>query len=105
MAKVLDRLTAPRAPSDSVRKHGVEEFHGTSVELGFFMEIIYGDYFCMDHYVFVILSMEKYDLYELYGSVYLSRPDTPTLAKEGARNRIGTLYLHFLDIGGPKSYN
>ena len=32
MARVLDRLTAPRAPSDSVRKHGVEEFHGTSME-------------------------------------------------------------------------
>ena len=32
MARVLDRLTAPRAPSDSVRKHEVEEFHGTSME-------------------------------------------------------------------------
>ena len=32
MARVLDRLMAPRAPSDSVRKHGVEEFHGTSME-------------------------------------------------------------------------
>ena len=32
MARVLDRLTAPRAPSDSVRKYGVEEFHGTSME-------------------------------------------------------------------------
>ena len=32
MAKVLDRLTAPRALSDSIRKHGVEEFHGTSME-------------------------------------------------------------------------
>ena len=32
MARVLDPLTAPRAPSDSVRKHGVEEFHGTSME-------------------------------------------------------------------------
>ena len=32
MARVLDRLTAPRAPSDSIRKHGVEEFHGTSME-------------------------------------------------------------------------
>ena len=32
MARVLDRLTAPQAPSDSVRKHGVEEFHGTSME-------------------------------------------------------------------------
>ena len=32
MARVLDRLTAPRAPIDSVRKHGVEEFHGTSME-------------------------------------------------------------------------
>ena len=32
MARVLDRITAPRAPIDSVRKHGVEEFHGTSLE-------------------------------------------------------------------------
>ena len=32
MARVLDRLTAPRASSDSVRKHRVEEFHGTSME-------------------------------------------------------------------------
>ena len=32
MARVLDRLTAPRAPSDSVRKHGMEEFHGTSMD-------------------------------------------------------------------------
>ena len=32
MARVLDRLTASRAPSDSVRKHGVEELHGTSME-------------------------------------------------------------------------
>ena len=32
MARVLDRLTAPRTSIDSVRKHGVEEFHGTSLE-------------------------------------------------------------------------
>ena len=32
MARVLDRLTAPRAPSDQVGKHRVEEFHGTSME-------------------------------------------------------------------------
>ena len=32
MARVLDRLRAPRAPSDSIGKHGVEEFHGTSME-------------------------------------------------------------------------
>ena len=32
MERVLDRLTDPRALSDSVRKHGVEEFHGTSME-------------------------------------------------------------------------
>ena len=32
MARVLDRITAPRAPIDSVRNHGVEEFHGTSLE-------------------------------------------------------------------------
>ena len=42
MARVLDRLTTPRAPSDSVRKHGVEEFHGTILEdshkAGFWLE-------------------------------------------------------------------
>ena len=32
MARVLDQLTAPRALSDLVRKHGVEEFHGISME-------------------------------------------------------------------------
>ena len=32
MARVLDRLTAPQAPIDYVRKHGVEEFHGTILE-------------------------------------------------------------------------
>ena len=30
MARVLDQLMAPRTPIDSIRKHGVEEFHGTS---------------------------------------------------------------------------
>ena len=32
MARVLDRLTTPRAPIDSIRKHGVEESYGTSLE-------------------------------------------------------------------------
>ena len=32
MARVLDRLTALRASIDSIRKNGVEEFHGTSLE-------------------------------------------------------------------------
>ena len=32
MARVLDQLMAPRTPIDSIRKHGVEEFHGTSLE-------------------------------------------------------------------------
>ena len=32
IARVLDRLTAPRAPIDSIRKHGVEEFHGISLD-------------------------------------------------------------------------
>ena len=32
MARVLDRLTALRASIDSVRKHGVREFHGISLE-------------------------------------------------------------------------
>ena len=32
MARVLDRLMTPRASIDLVRKHGVEEFHGTSLE-------------------------------------------------------------------------
>ena len=32
MARALDRLTAPGALIDSVRKHGVDEFHCTSLE-------------------------------------------------------------------------
>ena len=32
MARVLDRLTSPKAPIDIVRRHGVEEFHGSSME-------------------------------------------------------------------------
>ena len=32
MARVLDRFTAPKAPIDTVRRHGAEEFHGLSME-------------------------------------------------------------------------
>ena len=32
MAQVLDRLTALEAPTDTVRRHGVEGFHGSSME-------------------------------------------------------------------------
>ena len=32
MARVLDRLTTPKAPIDTIRRHGVEEFHGASME-------------------------------------------------------------------------
>ena len=32
MARVLDRLTAPKAPIDTVGRHGVEEFHGLIME-------------------------------------------------------------------------
>ena len=32
MARVLDKLTAPKAPIDTVRRHGAEEFHGSSME-------------------------------------------------------------------------
>ena len=32
MAWVLDQLTALRASIVSIRKHGIEEFHGTSLE-------------------------------------------------------------------------
>ena len=32
MTRVLERLTAPKAPIDMVRRHGVEEFHGTNME-------------------------------------------------------------------------
>ena len=28
----MDRLTAPKAPIDTVRRHGAEEFHGSSME-------------------------------------------------------------------------
>ena len=32
LTRVLDRLTAPKAPIDIVRRHGAEEFHGSSME-------------------------------------------------------------------------
>ena len=32
MAKVLERLTKPRAPTDLLRKHGAEEFTGTTLD-------------------------------------------------------------------------
>ena len=32
MTRVLDRFMTPRAPIYLVRKHGVEEFYGTSLE-------------------------------------------------------------------------
>ena len=32
MAQVLDRLTAPKAPIDTIRRHGAEELHGSSME-------------------------------------------------------------------------
>ena len=32
MARVLDRLTTPKAPIDTVRRHRAEEFHGSSME-------------------------------------------------------------------------
>ena len=32
IARVLDRLTTPIAPIDSIRKHAVKQFHSTSLE-------------------------------------------------------------------------
>ena len=32
MAWVLDRLTSPKAPIDTVRRHGAKEFHRSSME-------------------------------------------------------------------------
>ena len=32
MTRVLERLIASKAPIDMMRRHGVEEFHGTSLE-------------------------------------------------------------------------
>ena len=32
MARVLERLTTPKAPIDMVRRHGFEEFHGSNME-------------------------------------------------------------------------
>ena len=32
MTRVLEILTAPKASIDIVRRHGVEEFHGTNME-------------------------------------------------------------------------
>ena len=31
-ARVLERLTTPKAPIDIVRRHGAEEFHGSNME-------------------------------------------------------------------------
>ena len=32
MARVLERLTTPKAPIDMIRRHGAEEFHGSNME-------------------------------------------------------------------------
>ena len=32
MARVLERLTAPKAPINMIRRHGAEEFHGSNME-------------------------------------------------------------------------
>ena len=32
MARVLERLTVPKAPMDMIRRHGAEEFHGLNME-------------------------------------------------------------------------
>ena len=32
MTQVWERLTAPKAPKDMVRRHGAKEFHGTNME-------------------------------------------------------------------------
>ena len=32
MARVLERLTAPKVPIDMIRRHRVEEFHGSNME-------------------------------------------------------------------------
>ena len=32
MAPVLERLIAPKAPIDMIRRHGAEEFHGSNME-------------------------------------------------------------------------
>ena len=32
MARVLERLTAPKAPIDMVKRHGAEEFYGSNME-------------------------------------------------------------------------
>ena len=32
MAQVLERLIAPKAPIDMIRRHGAEEFHGSNME-------------------------------------------------------------------------
>ena len=32
MARVLERLTAPKAPIDMIRRHGAEESHGSNME-------------------------------------------------------------------------
>ena len=44
MTRVLERLIAPKAPIDMMRRHGAEEFHGTSLkesnEAEFWLEML-----------------------------------------------------------------
>ena len=32
IARVLEKLTAPKAPIDMIRRHGAEEFYGSNME-------------------------------------------------------------------------
>ena len=42
MARVLERLTAPKAQIDMIRRHGAEEFHGSNMEESYRVEEFHG---------------------------------------------------------------
>ena len=76
MTRVLERLTAPKAPIDMIRRHGAEKFHGTNMEESdkaeFWLEmlqIILEEVRCLpDHRVSCatsLLQSEAYDWWKL----------------------------------------
>ena len=76
MTRVLERLTTPKAPIDMVRRHGAEEFHGTSMEefdkVEFWLEKlqkILKEVRCpsdqRESYVISLLQSEAYDWWKL----------------------------------------
>ena len=71
MARVLDQLTNTRALIDFLRKHGVEEFHGASLEefdkAEFWLEKLIR---ALDEVKFMQEQMAKCEVSQLQGAAY-----------------------------------